>query len=76
MLRDEKHPDCRFVFLYRVLCVKFIVEGKQGIGTFNLPYFSQRQPDQIGKIPILSVFRDDEEIVSQVSRRCGGFPDQ
>lgn len=56
-----------------MLCVKSIVEGKQAISTFNLPYLSQRQLDLIGKIPILSAFREDEEIVRQVSRHYGGY---
>jgi hypothetical protein len=56
-----------------MLCLKSIVEGKQAISTFALPYLSQRQLDLIGKLPMITVFREDEEIVHQVSRHFGGY---
>ena len=56
-----------------MLCLKSIVEGKQTISTFALPYLSQRQLDLIGKLPMITVFREDEEIVRQVSRHYSGY---
>ena len=56
-----------------MLCLKSIVEGKQAISTFTLPYLSQKQLDLIGKLSMITVFREDEEIVRQVSRHFGGY---
>ena len=56
-----------------MLCLKSIVEGKQAVSTFTLPYLSQKQLDLIGKLSMITVFREDEEIVRQVSRHFGGY---
>ena len=54
-------------------CLKYIVEGKQVISTYGLPYLSQKQLDLIGKLSMITVFREDEEIVRQVSRHFDGY---
>jgi len=56
-----------------LLCLKAIVEGKQAVSTFMLPYLSPRQLEMIGNFLMLTVFREDEEIVRQVSRHHGGY---
>lgn len=56
-----------------MLCLKSIVEGKQAVSTFTLPYLSQKQLDLIGKLSMITVFREDEEIARQVSRHFGGY---
>ena len=56
-----------------MLCLKSIVAEKQVISTFGLPYLSQRQLELIGKLPMLTVFREDAEIVRQVSAHYSGY---
>jgi len=56
-----------------LLCLKAIVEGKQAVSTFSLPYLSPQQLELIGNFLMLTVFREDEEIVRQVSKHFGGY---
>ena len=56
-----------------LLCLKEIADGKQAVSTFSLPYLSSQQLELMGKILMLTVFRDDVEIVRQVSKHFGGY---
>lgn len=54
-------------------CVKGIVEGKQGVSTFELAYLSQRQLELLNQCKTITAFRADAEVVRQLSSHFNGF---
>jgi len=55
-----------------LLCVRSLVEGKQAISTFDLPYLSTRQMELLNQCHIITVFRADSEIVRHVAAHYSG----
>ena len=56
-----------------ILCVRAMVENRQAVSTFGLPYLSAKQMELLNQCEIITVFRDDTEIVRQVAAHYKGF---
>ena len=70
--RSDKQQDI-VVCTDLLQCVKAIVQGKNAVSTFGLPYLSQKQLELLNHCLMITVFRADAEIVRQVSAHYNGY---